>query len=111
MLRPHLCAAPRCLSSAQVIPRSYPRLRPSQIQAAEWGRADALAGCVVDRIGDRGRRGWPRRFAQPAPFRTAGRREDRLDMRMLVNAEQVVGVEVGVDEATAFQLEASSPGM
>src|SRR5439155_23902273 len=83
----------------------------SQIQAAEWRRANALAGRVVDRVGNSRRCGWPRRFAEPAPFRAAGRRKDRLDVRMLVDAEQVVGIEVGVDEAAAFQLEPAGPGM
>src|SRR5262249_22173006 len=85
--------------------------RPGQIQAAERRRADAPAGRVVDRVGDRGWCRWPRRLAQPTPLRAAGRCEDRLDMRVLVDAEQVVGVEVGVDEATAFELEPASPGM
>jgi len=87
------------------------RSRPSQIKAAERRRADAPASRVIDRIGDRGRRGRTRRLAEPTPFRAAGRCEDRLDMRMLVDAEQVVGVEVGVDEATAFELKPASPGM
>src|SRR5215813_14648799 len=100
-LRSHLSCRRNGISSSS----------PRQIKAPERRRADTPAGRVIDRVGDSGRRGWPRRFAKPAPFRAAGRCKDRLDMRMLVDAEQVVGVEVGVDEATAFELKPAGPGM
>src|SRR5215510_5446785 len=85
--------------------------RPRQIVAAERRRADALAGRVVDRVGDRRRRGRAGRLAETAPLLSAGRREDRLDLRSLIDTQQVVGVEIGVDEAAARELEPTGPGM
>ena len=87
------------------------RVGPGQILAAERRRADALAGRVVDRIGDGRRRRRAGRLAETTPFSTAGRGKDRLDLRNLIDAEQVVGIEVGVDEASLFELEAAGPGM
>src|SRR5436190_14588268 len=88
-----------------------PALCPSQILAAERRRADTPASRVVDRIGDGRRRRWAGRLAETTPFRAAGRCEDRLDVRPLIDAEQVVGVEVGIDEAAVFQLQPAGPGM
>src|SRR5262249_58908067 len=84
---------------------------PSQILAAERRRANALAGRVVDRVGDGRRRRRAGGLAQTAPLLAAGGGEDRLHMRHLVDAQKVVGVEVGVDEAAVLQLEPARPGM
>src|ERR1700730_11223113 len=94
----------------QLLPRSC-QVMPRQILASEWRRADALAGRVVDRVGNGRRCRRAGGFAETTPFRAAGRREDGLDMRMLVDAEQVIGVEIGVNETAVFQLEPARPGM
>src|SRR4051812_30352226 len=68
---------------------------PGQVVAAERRRPDALAGRVIDRVGDGRRCRRTGGLAKAAPFRSPGRGEIGLDLWILMDAEQVVGIEVG----------------
>src|SRR6476619_7752340 len=89
--RPRFARAPQDdVRVLLMVSRSHD-VAPGQVLAAERRRADALAGRVVDRIGDGRWRRRAGRLAEAAPLFTAGRCEDRLALRNLIDAEQVVG--------------------
>src|SRR5258708_6569428 len=85
-LRPHLGAA---TAMVRLTCAPLRQVTPGEILAAERCCADALAGRLVDGVGDGRRCRRAGGLAETAPFRTAGRREVGFDMRVLVDAEQV----------------------
>src|ERR1700720_2998700 len=79
-----------------------------QILVHQRQRAYALAGCCEDRVKHRRGRDGDRRLADAAP-EIAGRHDDDLDLRHLVDPHHVVAVEIGlldraaIDRAFAIQ--------
>src|SRR5215211_7243874 len=91
-------AAPAITASAS--PAAFV-LRGAKVRILQRQGADALARRREDGVEDGGRGDRDRRLADPAP-EPAGGDQHRLDLRHLVDAHDVVGVKVLLDDAAVL---------